>query len=155
MRRFYNGLALAYFFVATVALMLLAVVLLVNAVYDVVTNLATAASVTVTLDSIGLLIIGFAVIETAKFIAEEEILRQRELRSPTESRRSITKFITIIVIAASLEALVMIFKTSLTDIPDSIYPAGLFIAAMIALAALGAYQYLSSRIEPRGGENDD
>src|SRR6056297_2584759 len=85
------------------------------------------------LDSIGLLIIGFAVVETAKFIAEEEILREKELRSAEESRRSLTKFITIIVIAASLEALVMIFKTSRADIPNSIYPAALFVASMAAL----------------------
>ena|SRR5690606_13633076 len=147
MRQLYNWVALVYFIVATISLMLLAVLLLVSGLYDVAMNLDTPERVDVALDSIGLLIIGFAVIETAKFIAEEEVLRQRELRSPRESRRSITKFITIIVIAASLEALVMIFKTSLTSIPDSIYPAGLFIAAMIALVALGAYQYLSSRID--------
>ena len=68
------------------------------------------------LDSAGLVIIGFAIIETAKFIAEEEILRDKELRSAVELRRSLTKFITIIVIAASLEALVMIFETSRTDV---------------------------------------
>jgi hypothetical protein len=148
MKQFYHWVALSYFVVATISLMLLAILLLVNGLYDVMTSLRTAQRIDVTLDSIGLLIIGFAVIETAKFIAEEEVLRQRELRSPKESRRSITKFITIIVIAASLEALVMIFKTSLTSIPDAIYPAGLFIAAMFALVALGAYQYLSSRIDP-------
>jgi hypothetical protein len=149
MKNFYRRIALTYFVVATVALMVLAVMLLVHALWDVVMSLGSSDAVDVTLDSIGLLIIGFAVVETANFIAEEEILRKRELRSPRESRRSITKFITIIVIAASLEALVMIFKTSLTNIPDAIYPAALFVAAMLALVALGSYQYLSSRIEPR------
>ena len=67
------------------------------------------------LDSAGLVIIGFAIIETSRFIAEEELLRQKELRSAVEARRSLTKFITIIVIAASLEALVMIFEASRTD----------------------------------------
>ncbi|MGJ3265351.1 MAG: hypothetical protein ACFE0R_19180, partial [Salinarimonas sp.] len=96
----------------------------------------------------GLLTTGFPVVETGKFIAEEEILRRRELRSPVESRRSLTKFVTIIVIAASPEALVMVFKTSRASIPDAIYPAALFIAAMFALVALGGYQWLSSRINP-------
>jgi hypothetical protein len=108
------------------------------------------------LNGVGLLIIGFAVIETSKFIAEEEILRDRELRSSTESRRSITKFITIIVIAASLEALVMVFQTSRRGIEYALYPAGLFVAAMFALLALGAYQWLSSRIRsdnPLDGPN--
>ena len=73
-----------------------------------------------------------------------------------ESRRSLTKFITIIVIAASLEALVMIFETSHGDITEAIYPAALFAAAMFALIALGAFQWLSSRIAPppAGAEGD-
>ena len=42
----------------------------------------------------------------------------------------------------------MVFKTSRGAIPEAIYPALLFIAAMTALVALGTYQYLSSRIRP-------
>src|SRR5690606_20563723 len=103
MDRMYRVVPLLYFIAATALLMVLAIVLLANAAWDLIMNLGTAARVDAALNSIGLLIIGFAVIETAKFIAEEEILRKRELRSPRESRRSITKFISIIVIAASLE----------------------------------------------------
>ena len=65
-----------------------------------------------------------------------------------EARRSLTKFITIIVIAASLEALVMVFETSRTDVTKSIYPAALFAAAMFALVRSGLFQWLSSRIAP-------
>jgi hypothetical protein len=160
-QEFYGRVALAYFFIATIALMLIAGVLLVKAVLNVAFALDSAELVNEALDSVGLLIIGFAVVETAKFIAEEEILRKRELRSSMESRRSITKFVTIIVIAASLEALVMVFRTSQTQMSDAIYPASLFVAAMFALIALGIYQFLSSRIEPptehekREAEPDD
>lgn len=52
----------------------------------------------------------------------------------------------IIVIAACLEALVMVFKTGRADISQSIYPAALFGSSMLALVALGIYQWLSSRI---------
>lgn len=147
MDRIYKFVPLFFFIAATLMLMVVALMLLGNAVWDLATHATAPDRIDVALNSIGLLIIGFAVIETAKFIAEEEILRQRELRSPRESRRSITKFISIIVIAASLEALVMIFKTGLDNIPNAIYPAALFISAMFALIALGTYQYLSSRIE--------
>ena len=102
-KQFYERVALAYFVTATIALMLLAALLLVSAVWEVITAALTSSDlVNAVLDSIGLLIIGFAVVETSKFIAEEELLRKRELRSPLESRLSLTKFITIIVIAASL-----------------------------------------------------
>ena len=152
MKHFYEKFARAYFVTATIALMALATLLLVSALWEVAVAMTAFDFVDSVLDGIGLLIIGFAVVETANFIAEEEILRKRELRSPLESRGSLTKFITIIVIAASLEALVMVFKTSRASIPESIYPAALFVASMIALVSLGAYQWLSSRIEPPSPE---
>ena len=146
MERLYSGVAMTYFVVATIFLMLLAFLLLISAIWEAASHLLAGEMVDAALSSIGILIIGFAVVETAKFIAEEEIIRKRELRSSTESRRSITKFITIIVIAASLEALVMVFQTSRIGIEYAIYPAALFVAAMISLVALGAYQWMSSRI---------
>jgi hypothetical protein len=147
MESVYSRIALVYFVAATFLLMALAFGLLVFAVWAAVERFATGDRVGGALDSIGILIIGFAVVETAKFIAEEEIIRKRELRSSRESRRSITKFITIIVIAASLEALVMVFEASREGIQYAVYPAALFVAAMFALISLGAYQWLSSRID--------
>lgn len=147
-QKFYEHFAYYYFLAATVLLMLIAVYLLADAVLDMVRNIGSEDLPDVALNSIGLIIIGFAVVETAKFIAEEEIIRERELRSSMESRRSITKFTTIIVIAISLEALVMVFKSNDDNFSTAIYPAALFGASMFALIALGIYQYLSSRIEP-------
>ncbi|GHA36722.1 hypothetical protein GCM10007989_36060 [Devosia pacifica] len=146
MRKLYSNVAHIYFVVATLMLMVLAVALLVTAAWQALQGILQGDPVDSALDSIGIVIIGFAVVETSKFIAEEEILRKRELRSSRESRRSITKFITIIVIAASLEALVMVFKTSREGLEYAIYPAALFASSMFALVALGAYQWLSSRI---------
>jgi hypothetical protein len=146
MASIYEKIALVYFALATIALMLFSFALFVIAVTSGAGALLTADPVDDILDSIGLLVIGFALVETSKFIVEEELLRRRELRSSAESRRALTKFITIIVIVASLEALVMMFKASRTDIYTAIYPAMIFIAATFALTALGAYQWLSSRI---------
>ncbi|MCR4266834.1 GNAT family acetyltransferase [Nitratireductor sp. ZSWI3] len=154
MDRFYSMIALVYFVAATVVLLALAFLLLAIAVKVAVDTLWGGDLVGSALSSISLLVIGFAVVETAKFIAEEEILRKRELRSSRESRRSITKFITIIVIAASLEALVMVFQATREGIQYAIYPASLFVAAMVALIALGVYQWLSSRIEHNGNTSD-
>ncbi|WP_137388109.1 GNAT family acetyltransferase [Rhodoligotrophos defluvii] len=156
MGKLYEKAALAYFLFATITLLLSAFLLVSFAVWEVVGSVFSrdmdiVDRVRSTLDGIGLMIIGFAVVETATFIAEEEVLRKRELRSPRESRRSITKFITIIVIAASLEALVMIFKTSREEIPAVLYPAALFASAMLALVALGIYQWLSKSTEREGG----
>lgn len=148
MQLLYKVLSIGYFIIATLGLMMIALLMLIGAVWEVVASFGTSGHIEAVLDGAGLLIIGFAIVETAKFVAEEEILRKRELRSPVESRMSLTKFITIIVIAASLEALVMIFKASRENIADSVYPAVLFGVAMLALVGLGLYQWLSSRIAP-------
>jgi hypothetical protein len=154
MKQLYDRIALLYYGLATAFLMLLALVLFATAVWELAHAVATGEIIGV-LHSAGLVIIGFAIIETSKFIAEEEILRRKELRSAVEARRSLTKFITIIVIVASLEAVVMVFETSRTDVTKSIYPAILFVASMFALVALGLFQWLSSRIAtpPEGADS--
>ena len=150
MQTVYFIIARIFFLGATGLLALLAISLLVFGFWEAVEGIRTGEQARGALDAIAVLIISFAVMETANFIAEEEIMRKRELRSSQESRRSITKFITIIVIAISLEALVMVFRTSAESINLVIYPTALFTAAMFALIALGVYQWLSSRIGTEG-----
>jgi hypothetical protein len=153
MKTTFDRAALAYFALAAGLLTLIALLLLGWAAWEIVTALIHGEVLGV-LEAAGLVIIGFAILETARFIGEEEILRRKELRSAVEARRSLTKFITIIVIATSLEALVMIFEASRTDVSHAVYPALLFGTAMFALVALGAFQWLSSRIAPPPDEPD-
>jgi hypothetical protein len=154
MAKLYDRVANIYFIVATCLLLLIAVLLLLGAVWEMASALMHGNLLGL-LEAVGLTIIGFAIVETSRFIAEEEILREKELRSAVESRRSLTKFVTIIVIAASLEALVMIFETSRTDVTLSVYPAVLFGVVMLTLLSLGAFQWLSSRIAPAPDASGD
>jgi hypothetical protein len=147
LQRMYDQGAKVYFLVATISLIVIAFILLGTAAYNIIADLTDPEELSVSaLGSVGLLIIGFAIVETSKFIAEEELFTDRELRSYSESRRSLTKFVTIIVIAASLEGLVMIFRASRTEVSDSYYGVMILFAAMFALVALGLYQWLSSRV---------
>lgn len=98
-------------------------------------------------EAISLIIIAFAVTALAKYIAEEEIEHKRELASARDARRSLTKFITIIIIAFSLEALVMVFEASRGDSAAAVYPIALFGVAVLALVGLGAFQWLSNEVE--------
>lgn len=145
----YRIVAKAYFVLATVTLLTFAFVIMAIAINDVISEIVSKDwTSTALLQSSGLLIIGFAIVETSSFIAEEEIFQKRELRSSSESRQSLTGFVTIIVIATSLEALVMIFASSRQDVSQTIYAAFIFFVAMFSLICLGIYQWLSSRILP-------
>lgn len=99
------------------------------------------------LDAIGLVIIAIALFDVARYILEEEVAKTKELRSPHEARKTLTKFIVIIFIAVSLESLVYTFIASKQDIRLLIYPAALLCSAVFLIIGLGIYQKLSIQVE--------
>jgi hypothetical protein len=145
----------AVYVAATVALMAMSLSFIGVALYEVVRLAFAREPVTMAmLDSVGLVIISLAVFDLAKFLFEEEILRDRELRSIRETRRTLTKFITIITIATSLEALVFIFKTGRQDIDKLIYPTVLMAVVVLLICGLAVYQRISSDAERVDPSND-
>ncbi len=101
------------------------------------------------LESIGLITIAVAVFDVAKFLVEEELIGERQLRSVLEARRSLTKFFTIIIIIIALEAIVLLFETKLDNVRELIYPTLLMAVGVFALVGLGLFQRLSAE----GGSN--
>jgi len=95
------------------------------------------------LDAIGLIIIAVAVADVGKFLFEEEVVADREMRRPAEARGSLTKFMSIMIVALSLESLVLIAKTSRETVGDIVYPGLLMLLAVLALVGLGLFQKLS------------
>lgn len=95
------------------------------------------------LDGIGLVIIAVAVADVGKFLFEEEVIADREMRRPAEARGSLTKFMSIMIVALSLESLVLIAKTSRETMGDVVYPGLLMLLAVLALIGLGLFQKLS------------
>jgi hypothetical protein len=133
------------YFVAAGILLLLALTLLGFSVWELVDAILTGHDIVrAALRDIGLLIIAIAVFDVAKFLIEEEVIHDRELRSATEARRSLTKFMTIIIVAVNLEVLVLIFETGHSNVRDLIYPASLFLVAVLALVGLALFQRFST-----------
>ncbi|HLQ26700.1 MAG TPA: hypothetical protein VK138_12600 [Acidiferrobacterales bacterium] len=60
--------------------------------------------------------------DVSKYLMEEEVRQNRELRSAREARQTPTKFVVIIVIAIGLEALVFIFRAGSKNFADLLYP---------------------------------
>lgn len=107
------------------------------------------------LDMLGYVIVAIAVFDVAKYIFEDEVRRGNERRSAAEARRSLTKFLSTIVIALFLEALVVVFKTAREDVALLIYPAALLVAAVLVLVGLGAFQRFSATVEEKVGDDDE
>ncbi|HSG33243.1 MAG TPA: hypothetical protein VLA37_01820 [Sphingomonadaceae bacterium] len=106
------------------------------------------------LDAIALTVLALAVIDVSKYLLDEEVIRSRELRAAGEARRTLTKFLTIISIAVSLEALVLIFGATKGNVTEYVFYAGFLLFAVVALViALGVYQWLSARTEQMTGRS--
>ena len=105
------------------------------------------------LQSVGAIIISVAILDVAKYMVEEEVLRSKELRSLKEARETLTKIMVIVAIAVSIEGLVYIFKAGAEDIRLLIYPAFLIIATVFIIVGLGVYQRLSVNAENSENKN--
>lgn len=98
---------------------------------------------TALLDAVGLIVIGMAVFDVSKFLLEEEVFRSYEVKSQRRERGVLLKFLVIISIAVTLEALVFFFGAGKKDISMLIYPTFLLIASVLLVVSLGVYQKLS------------
>lgn len=140
----------AFFAGAATLLGLFSLSLLCVAAYQLIHALLAGGSVLhPILESIGLITIAVAVFDVAKFLVEEELISERQLRSVIEARRSLTKFFTIIIIIVALEAIVLLFETKLENVRDLVYPTMLMAVGVLALVGLGLFQHLSAE----GGSN--
>lgn len=110
---------------------------------------------TAILRGVGYIVIAIAVFEVAKYLVEEEVVRGREMRSPGEARRSLTKFISTISIAVFLEALVTVFRVSHGNVAELVYPAALLLTAIAMIVGLGVFQRLSAATEQEIGAKDE
>lgn len=133
---------------AAVSLALIALLIMGWSVYEVIEHAISAHVldqdyISRKLESVGGVIIAVAILDVAKYMIEEEVLRSKELRSPKEARETLTKIMVIVAIAVSIEALIYIFKAGTEDIRLLVYPGFLLICAVLLIVGLGIYQKLS------------
>ena len=155
--RGFDWLARLLFVMVALALFALAITLVISGAWQLVRG-AFGGEIGIfnLMNGVGLLIVSLAIADVAKFVVEENVVRDRELRSPAEALRSLTKFMTIIIIALSLEAVVGIFEAGREKHFDQlIYPAVVMAAAILALVGLGTFQFLSRRSQREAAAGSD
>lgn len=104
---------------------------------------------TTALDAVGYTVIAIAVFDVGKYLLEEESIRSREMRNAAEARRSLTKFVSTIIIAVLLEALVTVFEVAKEDPRLMLYPTMLLFAGVLLMVGLGVFQHLSVTAETK------
>ncbi|MEJ2630776.1 MAG: PDC sensor domain-containing protein [Acidihalobacter sp.] len=93
------------------------------------------------------LTLGLAVFDLAKTILEEEVLMHKDVYRHSATRRTITRFMSAILIAVSIEALLLLFKAALGEGGEFVSAVWMLLAAVALLAGLGVYVYLGARAE--------
>ena len=147
--KFMRGVSKLLYLTVAATLLLIALMLIGYALWEV--WLSVNGNVQIMeklLTAIGVAVISLALFDVSKYLVEEEVLREKSLvRNLEDTKRSLTKFMTIIAIAICLEALVFIFEAGKTDVQTLFYPILLLMSGVFVVIGLGIYLRISAGIE--------
>ncbi|MCL5284279.1 MAG: PDC sensor domain-containing protein [Nitrospirae bacterium] len=110
-------------------------------------HLTRIADTTPSFQATILLTLALAIFDLSKTIFEEEVLLRKDVKRHSATRRTLTRFIASILIAISIEALMLVFKFAIQD-PSHLNEAGWLVFSVVGLlVGLGVYVYLGARAE--------
>ena len=93
------------------------------------------------------LTLALAIFDLGKTILEEEVLMHKDIFRHSSTRRTITRFIAAILIAVSIEALLLMFKSALGVEGNVQSAVWMMLTAVGLLVGLGIYVYLGAKAE--------
>jgi hypothetical protein len=99
------------------------------------------------LESIALLTVAVAALELGQTIIEEEVQREAQMSAPTRVRRFLSRFMIVLVVALSIEALVAVFRFSHEDPSQLPYAAAIGLTAAALLVAWGLFIWFNQSAE--------
>jgi hypothetical protein len=99
------------------------------------------------LESIALLAVAVAALELGQTILEEQVQRDVHVSGPTRVRRFLSRFMVVLVVALSIETLVLTFRLS-HEAPEQLpFVAGIGVSAAALLVAWGIFIRLNRSAE--------
>jgi hypothetical protein len=103
------------------------------------------------LESIAVLTVAVAALELGQTILEEEVQRESHMSAPTRVRRFLSRFMVVLVVALSIETVVLTFRLGQSAPQDLPYVASIGATAALLLAAWGLFVWLNrvaEQLEP-------
>jgi hypothetical protein len=99
------------------------------------------------LESIAVLTVALAALELGQTILEEEVQRDAQMSAPTRVRRFLSRFMIVLVVALTIETLVLAFRVS-QNAPEQLpYVASIGLTAAALLVAWGVFVRLNRSAE--------
>lgn len=105
------------------------------------------ARINAVLESIAILTVAVASLELGQTILEEEVQRESHMSAPTRVRRFLSRFMVVLVVALSIETVVLVFRVG-QEAPEMLpYVATVGYAAAALLIAWGVFIWLNRGAE--------
>jgi hypothetical protein len=99
------------------------------------------------LESIAVLTVAVAALELGQTILEEEVQREAHMSAPTRVRRFLSRFMVVLVVALSIETVVLTFRVA-QEAPQQLpYVASVGMTAAALLAAWGVFIWFNRAAE--------
>ena len=150
-RRKFQPLFKWVYSVIVAGLFVVVITLLYSAAHELyLAFMATTGSSEAQLKPFGAIIfltLALAIFDLGKTTLEEEVLMHKDIFRHSSTRRTITRFVAAILIAVSIEALLLMFKAALGAGDLLIQAVWMMLAAVGLLIGLGLYVYLGAKAE--------
>lgn len=149
-RKNFRPFFMAVYSLIVLGLFVVVAILLFSAGTEILTLFDGSSTTDFHLKPFGIIIfltLAFAIFDLGKTTLEEEVLMHKDIFRHSSTRRTITRFIASILIAVSIESLLLMFK-SVMGSPEHLGNAVAMMAAAIGLLiGLGIYVYLGAKAE--------
>jgi len=116
-------------------------------------DLGLTARLDTVLESLAVITVALAALELGQTIIEEEVHREVQMSAPTRVRRFLSRFMVVLVVALTIEALVLVFRYSHETPENMAYAAVVAFAAAALMVAWGVFVRLNrsaEELEPEG-----
>jgi hypothetical protein len=95
------------------------------------------------IEAVGLLAAAVVSLQIAQTITEEEVIRDVHISGPTRVRRFLSRFLLVVVVALTIEALVATFKAVHEEPSQLVYASSILLAAGVLIASWGVFVRLN------------
>lgn len=143
----FHTLTKAFYALAGYSMVLLAVFIIVYSLYGFIGSMITQNDFT--LDSIFkpiiALTLGIAIFDLAKTILEQEVYFKSYSRNSKVDTKMVTKFLITIIIALSIEGLMVVFKIAIENYTEMVNALYLIAGISLIIMALSVFIYLTTK----------
>ena len=143
----FHGVTKGFYILAGFSMIILSIITILFSLYDFVSYLFSSheLSLEMIFKPIIALTLSIAIFDLAKTILEQEVFFKSYSKNSKVETKILTKFLTTIIIALSIEALIVVFKIAINDYDQMINVFYLIAGIALILISLTVFIYYSTK----------